>query len=109
MHGLTGGSWKRNTLAVTDTAVGHPDGKPQELEGCRSYRRERHRASSRPYNLMVQVSPRRQGSLIDVGEASGRTANLPSRCPIGSLAMLAYPAAISLSSRTLNHLADRIR
>jgi hypothetical protein len=36
-------------IPVTATAVGHPDGKPQELEGCRAYRQKCHRASSRPY------------------------------------------------------------
>jgi hypothetical protein len=25
---------------VTATAVGHPDGKPQEFEGCRAYHQE---------------------------------------------------------------------
>jgi hypothetical protein len=25
---------------VTATAVGHPDGKPQEIEGCRAYHQE---------------------------------------------------------------------
>ncbi|GAA0586533.1 hypothetical protein GCM10010172_84680 [Paractinoplanes ferrugineus] len=50
------------------------------------------------------------GAVIDEGETPGRTANRPKPdAPTGSLAMLSYPAAIRLSSRTLNHLADRIR
>jgi hypothetical protein len=52
MHGSMGGSWKRSTRAKA-TAVGHPDGKPQELEGRRAYRRNGHRASSRPYRKVL--------------------------------------------------------
>jgi hypothetical protein len=58
----------------------------------------------------LQVRAHGQGSVIDEGEAPGRTANRPKPdAPTGSLAMLSYPSTISLSSRTLNHLADLIR
>jgi hypothetical protein len=33
MHGLTGGSWKRNPMAKV-TAVGQPDGKPQAQQAA---------------------------------------------------------------------------
>jgi hypothetical protein len=38
-----------------------------------------------------------------------RQQSTKTRCPTGILAVLSHPATIPLSSRTLNHLADRIR
>ena len=54
--------------------------------------------------------PASAGALIDEGEAPGRTANRQkSDAPTGSIATLSYLATILLASRTLNHLAERIR
>ncbi|OKJ39742.1 hypothetical protein AMK25_24385 [Micromonospora sp. TSRI0369] len=41
---------------------------------------------------------------LQAGQLSTKT-----RSPTGSLAMLSYAATIPLSSRTLDHLAERIR
>ena len=56
MHGLTGGGWKRSDLA-TVTAVKRPAGETRGKLAAGPNIRQRHRASPRPYMLLVAGSP----------------------------------------------------
>jgi hypothetical protein len=52
-------------ILVTATAVGHPDGKPQELEGCRAYHQDR---PPRQFpTLQPGVGPKGSGPLACAG------------------------------------------
>jgi hypothetical protein len=60
MHGSTGGGWKRSTLA-TDTEKNDIEGNPESPAAPRPKARNCHRASPRPYVILVLVIVPRLG------------------------------------------------